>query len=254
VDAVSVLNVLREAAAAVGKRIAACADRRAPGTRPGQYAVDLVADAAAVGVLHAAGLSVFSEESGTTDPDLGGKDRGTMELLAVLDPIDGSTNASRGLRPFSTSICVLDRDGPWVGLVHDHTSGDSYEAIRGSGARRSGESISVSGCVNLNEAIVAVSGLPETPLGWSQFRAYGAASLELCYVAEGSLDAFARAGGSWLYPWDYLAGLLICQEAGGVVVDMDDEDLLVSEAVGRAPVAASSEDLVRKVKQAFKGG
>jgi myo-inositol-1(or 4)-monophosphatase len=254
VDAESVLNVLREAAAAVGERTADCTDRRAPGTRTGQYAVDLVADTAAVGVLHSAGLRVFSEESGTTVPDLRGEDRGAAELLAVLDPIDGSTNASRGLSPYSTSICVLDREGPWVGLVHDHTSGASYEAVRGSGASRSGKRISVSRCVNLNEAIVAISGLPNTPLGWSQFRAYGAASLELCYVAEGSLDAFARAGGSWLYPWDYLAGLLICQEAGGVVVDLNDENLLVSEAVGRAPVAAASEDLVRKVQRAIKGG
>ena len=76
--------------------------------------MDLVADAAALPVLHAAGLSVLSEESGRSDPAERRHDSGPADraLLAVLDPIDGSTNAVRGLRPYSTSICVMDAEGP----------------------------------------------------------------------------------------------------------------------------------------------
>ena len=250
------LQVLLAASRAVGQQTLTCGDWGAAGNRPGQYAVDLVADAAALAVLHTAGFSVLSEESGRTEPvgltSGSGPDGGN--LLAVLDPIDGSTNAVHGLRPYSTSICVFDADGPWVGLVYDHPNGISYEAIRGKGARRDGRTIATSGCSSLSEAIVAVSGFPDRALGWSQFRAFGAASLELCFVAEGSLDAFARAGGSSLYPWDYLAGLLICQEAGGAFADLGGDDLLVADAVGRAPAAGASGDLLQELVVALGAG
>ena len=58
-------------------------------------------------ILHGAGLAVFSEESGLTGDGVSG-------LLAVIDPIDGSTNAHRGIPFYSTSICVLDAEGPWL--------------------------------------------------------------------------------------------------------------------------------------------
>jgi myo-inositol-1(or 4)-monophosphatase len=253
VDADLVLQTLRATASAVGEETVTCADWGAAGTRPGQYAVDLVADAAALPVLHSAGLSVLSEESGRSDPARRGRDSSPAggDLLAVLDPIDGSTNAVRGLRPYSTSICVMDADGPWIGLVFDHPSGISYEAVRGRGALRDGQPIAVSGCATLSEAIVAISGFPAEPLAWSQFRAFGAASVELCMVAEGSLDAFARAGNSWLYPWDYLAGLLICREAGGTFTDIGGDDLLVAEAVGRTPAAAASAELLQELVESL---
>jgi myo-inositol-1(or 4)-monophosphatase len=256
VDADSVLETLRETALAVGKHTASCPDWGAVGTRPGQYAVDLVADAAALPVLHAAGFSVLSEESGRTDPLAGGVGPNTVSggLLAVLDPIDGTTNAVRRLRPYSTSICVVDDEGPWVGLVFDHSSSVTYEAVRGNGARRDGRPITTSRRAALHEAVVAISGFPDHRLGWAQFRAFGAASLELCFVADGSLDAFARAGDSWLYPWDYLAGLLICAEAGGAFTDLDGRDLGVTEAVGRAPAAAASPELLAELVDSCVAG
>jgi len=244
VDAQSALKALRAAADAVRTSTLELEDWGSPGGRPGQCAVDLVADAAAIPVLRAAGFAVLSEESGTLAAEPSGSAEG---LLAVLDPIDGTTNATRGLRPYSTSICVLDQEGPWVGLVADHASGLTYEAIRGAGAMRDGRSISASRCRQLDKAIVAISGFPPHALGWSQFRAFGAASLELCCVAEGSLDAFARAGDSWLYPWDYLAGLLICQEAGAVFTDLNGEDLVVRDGAPRAPAAAATPDLLAQL-------
>jgi myo-inositol-1(or 4)-monophosphatase len=253
VDADSVLQVLLAASRAVGQQTVTCEDWGAAGNRPGQYAVDLVADAAALPVLLSAGFSVLSEESGRTEPfgATSGSGPEGGKLLAVLDPIDGSTNAVHGLRPYSTSICVFDADGPWVGLVYDHPNGISYEAVRGGGARRDGRPLATSGCSTLSEAIVAVSGFPDRALGWSQFRAFGAASLELCFVAEGSLDAFARAGGSSLYPWDYLAGLLICQEAGGAFTDLGGDELSVADSVGRGPAAGASRELLEELVVAF---
>ena len=66
-------------------------------------------------------------------------------------------------------------------------------------------------------------------------------------MAEGSLDAFARAGWSSLYPWDYLAGLLICREAGGAFADLGGDDLLVADGVGRAPAAGASRELLQQL-------
>jgi myo-inositol-1(or 4)-monophosphatase len=65
-----------------------------------QYHHDTVADAAAIEVLDAAGLAIFSGESGVHNPD--------RPVMVVIDPVDGSTNASRGLPWWAVSLCVLD--------------------------------------------------------------------------------------------------------------------------------------------------
>jgi len=234
----SLLEVLYEAAEAVRDGLSRIDDLGLPGSRPGQYHLDLVADEAALGVLHRAGLNVLSEESGTTVGE------GNGDQWAVLDPVDGSTNASKGLPIYSTSIGVLDSNGLVAGVVVNHASGVSYEAVRGQGARRDGVRIRASECKILSEAIVGISGYPDHHLGWAQFRAFGCASLELCAVAEGSLDAYLLVGGAQIRPWDYMAGLLICGEAGAVYSDLAGEDLLIRSSEARSPVAASTNVLL----------
>ena len=91
---------------------------------------------------------------------------------------------------------------------------------------------------------MAFSGLPSQHLGWAQMRALGAASLEVCLVADGSLDAFAVAQQSTLNPWDYLAGLLIVREAGAVAKDYRKEELETCEGVLRRPVFCASQELL----------
>ena len=157
------------------------------------------------------------------------------DLLAVIDPVDGSTNAHRGVPFYSTSICVLDSQGPLMGLVVNQASGVRYAAVRGQGAERDGKAIRPSGCQDLASAIVGISGFPGRYPGWAQFRALGAASLECCAVAEGVLDAYTMAGRSTLYGWDYLAGLLICREAGAAEAERDGADLVVRDSEPRRP-------------------
>ena len=83
-------------------------------------------------------------------------------------------------------------------------------------------------------------GYPPRYLGWSQYRALGAAALDLCAVAEGVLDAYAAVGGSQLGSWDYLGGMLICTEAGAVVEESAGRELFTLEhADRRTPVAAA---------------
>jgi myo-inositol-1(or 4)-monophosphatase len=236
VDEARLLGVLDEAVQAVHQALDGLEEWGLAGTRPGQYHLDLAADAAALPILHGAGLAVLSEESGRTgDP--------TSGLLAVIDPVDGSTNAHRRIPFYATSICVLDAEGPLVGVVTNQATGTRYAAVRGGGADRDGVALQPSGCRELSSAIVGISGFPTHHPGWAQFRTLGAASLEFCAVAEGVLDAYMLVGRSTLYGWDYLAGLLICGEAGAVARERDGAELVVRDDSPRRPIVAATPQL-----------
>jgi myo-inositol-1(or 4)-monophosphatase len=175
---------------------------------------------------------------------------GSGEYTVVIDPIDGSTNCDHGIPFFATSLAVL-REGELVAaLVMNQATGTIYEAERGSGARRDDISISPSGQRDFSKAIVSFSGLPQRYLGWSQYRSLGAASLEICLVADGSLDAFTVANKSKLNPWDYLGGLLIAREVNAAVADLDDEELITIERVRRRPVIAATTELLKFIREA----
>src|SRR5271165_4824016 len=88
--------------------------RRARTDRAGQYALDLVADAAVLEVLHRAPVRVLSEESGWSGPP-------DAAITVVVDPVDGSTNCSRDLPYWGISLCALDGDGPLAALVVNTT-------------------------------------------------------------------------------------------------------------------------------------
>jgi myo-inositol-1(or 4)-monophosphatase len=240
VDDVRLLEVLDEAVHAVRGALDVLEDWGPSGGKPGQYRLDLAADGAALPVLHGAGLAVLSEESGVTGD-------GPSGLLAVIDPIDGSTNAHRGVPFYSTSICVLDTDGPRVGLVTNQATGQRYAAVRGGGAEKDGKAIAPSGCRDLERAIVGISGFPGLHPGWAQYRALGAASLECCAVAEGVLDGYLVVGASTLYGWDYLAGLLICREVGVAEGERQGRDLIVRDASSRRPIVAATRQLAERL-------
>jgi fructose-1,6-bisphosphatase/inositol monophosphatase family enzyme len=240
VEPVRLLEVLDDAVAAVRDALDHLEDWGPAGTKPGQYRLDLAADGAALPVLHGAGLAVLSEESGKTG-------EGKSGLLAVVDPVDGSTNAHRGVPFYATSICVLDGEGPLVGLVVNQATGVHYAAVRGGGAECDGRPIVTSACTDLGHAIIGISGFPGTHPGWAQFRALGAASLECCAVAQGVLDAYLTAGRSTLYGWDYLAGLLICREAGAAARERDGQDLIVREPVRRRVIVAATSALADRL-------
>ena len=229
-DDAELLAVLHRATDAVVGALGAHDDWGPSGRRHGQYVSDLAADQAALDVLHGAGLRVLSEESGLDEGD---------GPVAVLDPLDGSTNASRALPWFATSLCVVDDDGPLVAVVHDHPASVRFDAVRGGGARRNGEPLAPRGPVDLAESIVVVNALPDRWAGWDQFRCMGAAALDLCAVADGRFDAFIDYDVDALGPWDYLGGLLVCREVGIEVVDAFGRDLVVLEhSARRTPVAA----------------
>jgi fructose-1,6-bisphosphatase/inositol monophosphatase family enzyme len=218
------------------------AARRERTEKPGQYALDLIADAAVLPVLHEAGVAVVSEESGRS---------GTSDasVTVVLDPVDGSTNCSRDIPYWSISLCALDRDGPLCALVANQATGVQTTAVRGKGAWRDGELVAPSGVRRVEDAVVSFSGTPARRLAWKQFRSLGSAALELCDVAAGALDAYLT---SWVSPWDYLGGMLVCQQAGAPVLDAHGQELVVTETdTRRQLVAAATPELLDAVRPAL---
>jgi fructose-1,6-bisphosphatase/inositol monophosphatase family enzyme len=237
VDDAELLALLDATADAVAAALGRLADWGPSGTRPGQHHSDLAADQAALDVLLPAGLGVLSEESGGHALD--------RSLVAVVDPLDGSTNAARGVPWYATSLCVVDGDGPRAAVVLDLVRGTRYHAARGAGATRDGSPIRPSECAALDQALVAVSGHPPHHLGWNQFRALGAAALDLCAVADGTVDAYIDCSVAAHAPWDYLGGMLVCREAGAPAAEAAGRDLVVLDhAARRTLVAAATVDLL----------
>ncbi|HEU5223866.1 MAG TPA: inositol monophosphatase family protein [Candidatus Lumbricidophila sp.] len=172
---------------------------------------------------------------------------GTSGLTWVVDPIDGTVNFLYGIPAWSVSIAVVDSgDDPttWralAGAVVCPVLGESYDAYLDGGARRNGEPIAVNTNVPLSQALIgtgfayAAETRREQAAVLAQLlgqvrdiRRIGAASLDLCGVASGRLDAYFERS---LKPWDHAAGALIAREAGAFVTGVDGgpegEDLIV---------------------------
>ncbi|CAB4742777.1 unannotated protein [freshwater metagenome] len=214
------------------------------GDHAAQYHHDRTADRAALAVLESADVAVLSEESGLRGGRVVGR------VVVVVDPIDGSTNASRRLPWWSTALCAVDETGPWVAVVHDHDTGVRFHAVRGAGAFRTvpggaPERVVRPDTPPLAGAVVSLAGWPPRHYGWAQFRAYGSLALELCAVADGRLDGHVQFVTDEVAAWDYLAGALVCAEAGALVADAFGRDLLdLDHAARRTPVAAGNGDLL----------
>ncbi len=240
------LDVLRAAADAVRRALDDLDDWGLAGTRSGQYRSDLAADEACLAVLDDAGLGWLSEESGVEHAD--------RELIVHVDPVDGSTNASRGIPWYATSLCAVDADGPRAAVVVNLASGRRHEAVRGGGATVDGRPLAPSGATELGRSIIGLSGYPNQYLGWKQYRALGAAALDLCAVAEGVLDGYLDCSPSAHGSWDYAAGLLVCREAGLEVVDAFDRPLLdpatVRHVDRRTPVVGATAALTAQLVEA----
>jgi len=226
------LDRLRAAAAAVRAALDDVVDWGPSGGKDGQYSLDLAADAAALAVLASIDVGVLSEETGLHHPD--------REVWVALDPVDGSTNASRGLPWYATSLCAVDAEGPRVAVVVNQATGDRFEAVRGRGATLNGVPIRPTACERLVHAVVGVTGCPPAPPGCRQVRALGAAALDICSVACGSLDAYIDFSRDAHSPWDYLGGLLVCQEAGAVLAEPTGRDLVTRAPSERRIIVAAA--------------
>ena len=146
----------------------------------------------------------------------------------IIDPLDGTTNFLHGIPHFAISI-ALERDGQLTSaVVYNPVTDEMYTAERGHGAYLNDKRLRVAGRSALQEAVIA-TGIPflgregheifltelaRLMAATAGVRRFGAASLDLAYVAAGRVDGFWEFG---LSPWDTAAGTLLIQEAGGRV-------------------------------------
>ncbi|MDP3581795.1 MAG: inositol monophosphatase family protein [Ignavibacteria bacterium] len=166
--------------------------------------------------------SVLAEESGMHDS--------SSEYLWVIDPLDGTTNFAHGLPIFSVSIGVQKNGEMICGVIYDVMRDAMYSAEKGSGSFCNRRKLGVSTNDDLHKSVL-VTGFPynvhENPdFAYERFAAFlrvaravrrlGSAAIDMCYVAEGVFDGFWEVS---LNAWDMAAGMIIVEEAGGVITD-----------------------------------
>lgn len=238
-DNLDILGFLHDVADAAADTVDELGPWSLTGEREGQYSGDVAVDEVVVDMLEAAGFDVLSEESGA-----GRWDRSSGRLLCVVDPVDGSTNASKGFPWFATSLCVVDDGGPRVALVAEQSGSEiRYSAMRGAGARCDGVPMKAATSVAPSRAVIGVNGVPPADHGWWQVRSMGAAALDLSLVGAGALDGYVDFHSHGV--WDYLAAYLICRESGAAFADVHGRNLVVLDpSERRSPVAAATPELV----------
>jgi myo-inositol-1(or 4)-monophosphatase len=192
------------------------------------------------------------EEAGTIDGD-------PAKPRFIIDPLDGTTNFLHGMPHFAISIAVEEplsngKREVTSALVYQPLTDESFWAEKGKGAWLMDQRLRVSGRRDLTEALVA-TGIPFHGQGnlaqWTRIfgaiapevagiRRYGAASLDLAWVAAGRFDAYWEAD---LQPWDVSAGILLVREAGGFVTDYRGGD----KAIERSEFLAANDVLHSKL-------
>jgi myo-inositol-1(or 4)-monophosphatase len=194
---------------------------------PGDYVseADLASEAAVRDILVGeTGLPVYGEEAGGDDADTGW----------LVDPLDGTANFVHGFDAVGVSVGLIVDGVPAVGVVDAPLLGRTFTAVRGRGACRDGQPISIAS--RAPEQAIVATGFPfrrkellpryrpAFDAAFQRFedlRRVGAASLDLCWTAEGVFDGFFELN---LGSWDVCAGALIVREAGGVVTDWDADE------------------------------
>lgn len=196
------------------------------------------------------GFTLISEECGIKK--FGFENNTTL----LLDPIDGSNNAKRGIPYFATSIAVLEGNtlGDVVaGYIADLPNGKEYWAIKGEGAWCNGDKITCHSNEELDmvafEASAPSVDIPKMlPLLTSarKVRCLGAIALDLALMAAGAVDIIAVATPSRSF--DYAAGMLILQEAGGIITNMTGGELSrISAGIERTvPLIAASNKILHE--------
>ncbi len=206
--------------------------------------VDRGAEAEIVKIIrkHYPHHAILGEEGGASGTD--------DEVRWIIDPLDGTTNFLHALPHFAVSIGVEVRGRLEHGVVYAPATQDLYVASRGSGCTLNNKRVRVSKVKELDDALIG-TGVPirnpelidaylpmmrRVAEHTSGLRRAGAAALDLAYVACGRLDGFFELN---LKPWDIAAGIVLVQEAGGVV-----NGLAAGNVLEHGHVMASNNKLV----------
>ncbi|MBS6395783.1 MAG: inositol monophosphatase [Clostridiales bacterium] len=154
----------------------------------------------------------------------------------ILDPIDGTTNLIHDYQMSAVSLGLYEQGQMVFGVVYNPFTDETFHAVRGQGAYLNGRPIHVSHREAFDTCIIAFGSSPYQKeradmlfpifqkifVATADFRRSASAALDLCYVAAGRVDAYLELT---LNPWDYAAGALILQEAGGKLTDWDGREV-----------------------------
>jgi len=203
------------------------------------------------------GWALVTEEKGGTLPT-------DKEDAWIVDPIDGTTNFLHGIAHFCVTIAHWRKGEIVAGIIYQPIGDELYWAEKGMGAYHNRRRLRVSARQNLGDALVA-TGIPfkgkekhprymatlaaVTP-EVAGIRRFGAAALDLAWVAAGRFDGFWEYG---LFAWDIAAGILLIREAGGAVSDMDGGDAMLAKGEVLAANASLHRPLSRLIGAAAKG-
>jgi myo-inositol-1(or 4)-monophosphatase len=225
--------------------------------------IDLAAEKALIDCLnkHEISCTLVSEEAGTKQIGYA-----TSEYYVTTDPVDGTTNAVRGL-PFSANVIAVSRS-PWLkdvetAIVSDIVHDITYTAQKNGGAFKNGKRIKPSETSEIADAVIGVdlntfkieellAKLEGLFRVGKHFRHFGANALEICYVADGSTDAFIDIRGK-LRVTDMVASYLILREAGGIIVSPEGKELNVPLAATQrlSFIAASNKRIYEAITEAL---
>lgn len=198
------------------------------------------------------GYGFLGEEGGTRE----GNDKSNTW---IVDPLDGTTNFLHGIPQFAISIALQREDVIVAGVIYNPANDELYIAERGKGAFLNDTRLRVASRKQLNECVVAC-GLPHIGRGDHELsrremteiqnrvaglRRFGAASLDLAFVAAGRLDGYWERN---LQPWDIAAGLIMVREAGGVVSGIEGGDT----ALATGHVVCGNETIQRELVKILK--
>lgn len=180
-----------------------------------------------------------------------------------IDPLDGTTNFAHGYPVFCVSIALEHKDERIAGVVYDPTRREMFAAEKGSGAELNGRAIHVSKVRDLSECVVA-TGFPsqkrhrnpnihfyhQITMKTHGIRRAGSAAMDLAYVACGRFDGYWELN---LNPWDTAAGVLIVQEAGGVVTDFWNAPFNIASKEVLAGNTAIHPALMQEIQNVLRG-
>lgn len=193
--------------------------------------IDVVAEEKVIEILENTGKSVtlISEEIG--EFKIG---EGPSEVVFVVDPLDGTINALKNIPFYGISIAIADSSikslksltlqDIEIGFVKNLATGDIYEAIKGKGASLNGTAAVPSSKEDITDSLIgayvrgAMNKMNEICKTVRRIRLLGSVATELCYVADGTYDAFLDIRGN-LRVVDIAAAKLIVEEAGGTVTN-----------------------------------
>ena len=175
--------------------------------------------------------SILSEEKGS--------EKNKDDKTWIIDPIDGTINFLHGIPHFAISIGLKVNNQIIAGVIYDPIKDEMFCAEKDNGAYFNNQRIRVSKKTNLSECLFATGEKLDTDYKF-QYRKSGSAALDMAYVAAGRYDGYFQKN---INIWDIAAGIVILNEAGGVLNEIDISNTKINKII------ASSPDINSKLRQ-----